>query len=153
MAFKDILGGMIGTVIEQGAAIADEFHLSGEEKAEFKQRDEERLLKLREAIETTVQARYSAVSKIIASEMQHGSNFTKNARPSLVYSGLAMFFIKMIGSGFGVEFDIPSEFTYTWGGVCGVWVLGRSTERVAENGGLLGKAAAMATGNKALPEL
>ena len=149
---KDLIGGLFGKVLEQGAAIADEFTLSKEEREEFRQKDEERLLKLQEAVEDTVQARYAAVAGIIRAEMEHGDNFTKRARPSLVYAGLGMFIVQMLGSGAGVTFDIPEQFIFTWGGVCGVWVLGRSAEKVKKNG-LIGKVAGIVTGNKQLPEL
>ena len=151
MALKDLIGGLFGKVLEQGAAIADEFTLSKEEREEFRQKDEERLLKLQEAVETTVQARYAAVAGIIRAEMEHGDNFTKRARPSLVYSGLGMFIVQMLGSPW-VEFQIPEQFIFTWGGVCGVWVLGRSAERVKSEGAV-GKLASLATGNSTLPEL
>ena len=94
---KDLIGGLFGKVLEQGAAIADEFTLSKEEREEFRQKDEERLLKLQEAVEDTVQARYAAVAGIIRAEMEHGDNFTKRARPSLVYAGLGMFIVQMLG--------------------------------------------------------
>lgn len=153
MAFKDLLGGLIGTAIEQGGKIADEFTLSKEEKEEFRQRDEDRLLKLRAEIESTAQARFAAVSQIITAEMQHGNGYTKNARPTIVYAGLFMFIVQMIGSGFDVTFEIPSDFIYTWGGVCGVWVMGRSAEKFGA-GGVVGKAAGIITGNGfKVPEL
>ncbi len=154
MALKDLLGGVFGKVLEQGAAIADEFTLSKEEREEFRQKDAERMLKLQQAVEETVQARYAAVASTIRAEMEHGDSFTKRARPSLVYTGLAMFVGQMIGSGFGVTFTIPEQFIFTWGGVCGVWVLGRSVERVkTKNNGIIGKVADAVTGNSSVPEL
>lgn len=153
MALKNLLGGLFGKVLEQGAAIADEFTLSKEEREEFRQKDEDRILKLQQAVEETVQARYAAVAGIIRAEMEHGDNFTKRARPSLVYTGLAMFVVQMLGSPW-VDFTIPEQFIFTWGGVCGVWVLGRSIERVRKpKAGVVGAVVGAVTGGASLPEL
>lgn len=143
---KKLLGGAFGGFLQQGADIADRFIVSPEERAQFRQADKERTAALQLEIEATVQERYRAVRDIIVAEMKHGSAYAKNARPSVVYAGLAMFVGATVASGFGIEVEIPEQFTYTWGAICSAWVIARSTERVKANG-WAGKVASVVTGN------
>lgn len=153
MAFKDILGKLTGRFIERGAEIADEFTLSNEEREEFRQRDEARAAELSTAIMEAAASRFEQVKAIIAAEMSQGDSYTKRARPSIVYAGLLLHLVKAIGAAFGLEVTIDPNFTYVWGAVCGVWIVGRSVEKVQSNG-LLGQLANAVTGSKPanLPE-
>lgn len=100
--------------------------------------------------------------KVITAEMQQGDNYTKRARPSVIYVGLGVivanhvvlpFFawcIKVIAVFFTIatipelpEFSLPAAFWATWGGVASVWIVGRSSEKR----GLTGKIISMVTGN------
>lgn len=93
-----------------------------------------------------------AQKSIIVSEMQQGDNFTKRARPTLVYAGLVFIFLVHVVFPIAAyltsqklpELSLPEEFWWAWSGVCGVWVLGRS----AEKRGVTGKLVGMITGNK-----
>jgi hypothetical protein len=74
---------------------------------------------------------------IMVSEMQQGDAYTKRARPTLVYAGLA--FICLVYVLFPIaafftgrpmpQLSLPGEFWAAWGGVCSVWVIGRSAEK------------------------
>jgi len=93
-----------------------------------------------------------AQKSIIVSEMQQADNYTKRARPTLVYAGL--FFIFLVHVFFPIiafftskptpSLALPAEFWWAWSGVCGVWVIGRS----AEKKGAAGKLISMITGGK-----
>lgn len=136
MALKNMIGNLFGKALEEGGKIADEFTLSKEEREQFRAKDQERMERLQMALWQVVQARYEQVRAVIAAEMAQGDNFTKRARPSIVYAGLVMYFLKFAGSGFGFMFTIDENFTYVWGGVCGVWIVGRSIEKIkCHNGG------------------
>jgi len=94
---------------------------------------------------------------IIMSEMSQGDNFTKRARPCIVYFGLIAIglvhvilpmtaWLALIATGKPLS-DMPSivlpgEFWATWGGVCSIWVIGRS----AEKRGVANKLVSMITG-------
>ena len=93
-----------------------------------------------------------AQKEIIVSEMAQGDNFTKRARPTIVYAGLGFIFLVHVFFPMVTfftretmpEIALPAEFWWAWGGVCSVWVLGRS----AEKRGAEGKTLSMITGNK-----
>ncbi len=124
------------------------------------------------ALEGAITARDQAKAEIIVAEMNQKDLFTKRARPMIVYSGLFMIFVnhvffpiimKIIGVVYYLQNDavtaipapmvellqpinLPEQFWYTWGGVCSVWVLGRSAEKVKASGNI-GKLSRLITGN------
>lgn len=91
----------------------------------------ERLLAARE------NAVVAAQQAVMVAEMQQGDAFTKRARPSVVYSGLAFIglvhvFLPMTAFFLGKpvpSLALPTEFWVAWSGVVGLWVLGRSAEK------------------------
>jgi hypothetical protein len=99
---------------------------------------------------------------IIVSEMAQGDNFTKRARPAIVYTGLfAIVFNYVVvpfinqcfqwhalqhatGTVFALNpLDLPEYFWVAWGSVCSVWSLGRTAEKM----GARNKVVDMITGN------
>ena len=84
--------------------------------------------------------------------MQSGDNFTKRARPTLVYAGLAMIAWKYCLAPVAValagvdlpDVDFPAEFWLAWGGAVSIWSIGRSQERA----GVQNKLVSHITGNK-----
>jgi len=78
-----------------------------------------------------------ATKSIIVAEMQQGDSYTKRARPTIVYAGLLFIFLMHVFlPGYAFFFNkavptltLPEEFWWAWGGVCSVWVIGRSTEK------------------------
>lgn len=104
-------------------------------------------------LEDTVQTQIQAKEKIIVAELQQKDNYTKRARPTVVYVGLgAIIFnyciiptIQLILRGVEVDpFALPAEFWMAWGGIVGTWSIGRTVERRNGNGKITG----MITGNK-----
>ena len=87
---------------------------------------------------------------IIVAELNQGDNYTKRARPTIVYGGLVFICLvhvvfPMLKAFFQIdtpEISLPSEFWWTWGGVTGAYSLGRS----AEKRGVKNKLVGMATG-------
>lgn len=107
-----------------------------------------------------------AQKSIIVAEMQQGDNFTKRARPAVVYMGLL--FIALVHVIFPImiklivlfkaatltaeqiaqvssllELSLPGEFWAAWGAVVSIWSIGRSVERR----GAVNKIVGMITGN------
>lgn len=130
MKLSDIVSGGLGGLVKEIGGIVDQFHVSKEEKTQLQIALEDAANRQFEIIERSVQARYAAVAKVIESEMAQGDNYTKRARPTVVYAGLFFFFLESIGPLLGAELKISPDFTYAWAGVVGVWMVGRSYEKV-----------------------
>jgi len=108
-------------------------------------------------IEKMLQVRESAVldaqKAIIVSEMQQADEYTKRARPTLVYAGLLFIFLVHVVFPIAAFFagknmpnlSLPAEFWWAWTGVCGIWIVGRSAEKRGATG-LAGKIAGAITG-------
>lgn len=88
-----IFGGSIGTIVEQVGGVVDKFHLSGEEKQRFKLELESLLQKRDSEIEETMRAELQAKERILVAELTQGDSYTKRARPTVVYAGLAFIFL------------------------------------------------------------
>ena len=94
-------------------------------------------VQLQEVIDKRESAIVDAQKSIIVAEMQQADNYTKRARPTLVYAGLFFIFlvhvalpmIAFFSDKIMPELALPQEFWWAWSGVCGVWVLGRSAEK------------------------
>ncbi len=101
----------------------------------------------------------TAQKDIIVAELQQGDNFTKRARPMIIYSGLLFIFLVHVVIPIAswiytfatlekITFEalsLPREFWLTWGGVCSVYSWGRSREKSGHKSKLIG----LITGNGA----
>ncbi|MDF1592605.1 MAG: 3TM-type holin [Desulfobacterales bacterium] len=115
-----------------------------------------------------------AQKDIIVAELQQGDNYTKRARPTIIYTGLGVIvFTKVVMpvvmSGLIILFaflgslmtpeqfkiilaeleklkgiDMPAEFWLSWSGVSGVYAIGRTLEKK----GYTNKIISAITGNK-----
>lgn len=107
------------------------------------------LIPILEARETAV---VEAQKAVMVAEMSQGDTYTKRARPTIVYAGLI--FIFMVHVAFPIityisgqalpDLKLPEEFWWSYTGVCGVWILGRSMEK----NGTHNKIVNMITGGK-----
>jgi len=113
-----------------------------------------------------------AKKSVMVAELNQGDVYTKRARPTIVYGGLAIIFINhvifpMFAWCVGVatvlfagtitpeltnalvlpSFSLPAAFWASWTGVTGVYSIGRSMEKRGVTG-MGGKIASMITGNK-----
>jgi len=126
-------GGLLGTVTD----IADKFIESDDEKSAFKLQMEEVLQKRDSEIEQTIRSELKAKENIIVAEMTQGDNYTKRARPTVIYFGLAVIFfnycfipaIQMFNGSVINPFMLPTEFWVAWGGTMSVYSVGRSMEK------------------------
>jgi len=141
----DITG--LGSVADFAKGIMDKFipdKMSDAEKAQVE-------LGIQQAVMARDVARDTAQKDVIVAEMNQGDNYTKRARPTIVYAGLGFIFLVDIFAPIlealtGKKMPamaLPVEFWYTWGGVCSVWVWGRSKEKQ----GVAGKAIKAITGS------
>lgn len=134
---SNIFAGGFGSIIKGVKDIADEFHLSGEEKNSFIAKMEGLFQKRDSEIEQTIRTELNAKMEVIKSEMAQGDKFTKRARPSVVYVGLSVIVVNyclapIIAGFFKVKLptlDLPLEFWVAWGGIVSTWAIGRSAEK------------------------
>ncbi len=97
------------------------------------------------AMAETLQSELESRARIIEAEMQQGDTYTKRARPTVVYTGLAMFLLEfgirawlvLRGQPMPEGTIIPGALIAGWTTVTGVWAVGRSAEKIAKtrNGG------------------
>jgi len=151
---SSVFAGGASKLIDSVKSLADEFHLSGEEKRAFTAQMESLLQQRDSEIEQTIRAELNAKAQIMVAELTHGNDYTKNARPSVVYFGLIATFwnymlVPTVQSLMGVDvqvFQLPTEFWVAWGGITGTYVVGRS----AEKRGTRNRATEMITGSGAM---
>lgn len=138
-----IFSGGVGTLVEQVGGIVDKFHLGGAEKQKFKLELEALLQKRNSEIEETIRVELQAKERILVAELTQGDNYTKRARPTVVYVGLGFIFfnyclVPVLAKVFGADVEplnLPAEFWYGWSGIVATWSVGRTMEkRGARNG-------------------
>lgn len=141
----------IGSIADFAKSIVDRF-FPPDLPPEVKVQKELELQTLLQTRENTVT---SAQKEIIVSEMQQGDDYTKRARPTIVYAGLVFIFLVHVFIPLAAFFkdvpaenfpklSLPEEFWWAWAGVCGVWIMGRTMERK----GMVNTVIQSITGNK-----
>ena len=156
--FTKLFSAGASSLVESIGDVADRFITTDEERNAFKLQVEQLLQKRDSEIEQTIRAELSAKERVLVAELKQGDAYTKRARPTVVYAGLAFIGINYVlipliaraASAFGVEgfdtrplADLPTEFWAAWGGICATWVVGRS----AEKRGSRNRAVEVITGN------
>ena len=138
MSFLEkIFSGGAGSIVKEVGDLADKFITTSEEKQAFRVKVEEVLNARFAKAEETAQTEINAKRDIIVAELTQGDNYTKRARPTIIYVGLfmALFnytiapFISAMVSKVIPLLTIPAEFWTIWGGVCGLYVWKRSQEK------------------------
>lgn len=136
-----------------------------------KQASEEEKLAVVAGLVPMLESRESSIidaqKSIIVAEMQQGDNYTKRARPTVVYAGLAFIALVHVILPFALKIiavfmidsltpeqlsdlkdlmsiKLPGEFWAAWGAVVSIWSIGRSSERR----GMSNKLITMITGGK-----
>lgn len=127
-----LFGAGVGSAVEQIGGVVTKFqegHLSKRER----DLELERILTERDAQTlAAVKEEIRAKERIMVAELEQGDSYTKRARPTIVYVGLIGAIIDAIGT---IEFTLPPDFWYVWGGVCGVYMMGRTVEKRGGRGG------------------
>ncbi len=148
----------LGSIADFAKGVVDRFfppQASAEEK-----------LKAATTIQQMIQERENVVvnakASIMVAEMNQDDNYTKRGRPTLLYAGLVFIFIVhvlipllswlavFLGKPTTLPtFTLPPEFWWAWSGVCGLYVIGRTSEKQGgASGGMLGKAMELLGGKK-----
>lgn len=150
---KSIFENTLGSTVEKIGGAIRSFVTTDKDRIALQIKIEE-ILKQRDlAIEETVRAELNAKAEILKAELAQGDNYTKRARPSVIYFGLFYIFwnymfIPTIFAFLKTEIPsfppLPVQFWYAWGGICSTYVVGRSMEKR----GMVSKAVDVVTGGK-----
>lgn len=139
-----IFAGGAGSLIESVGNVADRFITTDDERQEFKLEIEALLQRRDSEIEQTIRAELAAKERILVAELKQGDAYTKRARPTVVYVGLAFIGLNYIFMPLfsrvaalftdvpidtGPLADLPMEFWAAWGGICATWSIGRTAEK------------------------
>lgn len=125
--------GIVGAIADVAAR-----WLPGERDRQEFQLEVARLIDQRDArIDASVDARIGAQASIITAELAQGDAYTKRARPTIIYYGLAITawnysLVPVIAKLAHIDLpplDLPDVFWQVWGGVAGLYVLGRTAEK------------------------
>ena len=147
-----ILGGSVGKAVSAIGDTVKKFVTTDGDRMKM-QMELEKILQQRDSeIEETIRAELDAKASIIKAEMAQGDNYTKRARPTVVYYGLVIItfdFIARFVMHVREISDIPStllpeQFWWAWTGLVGTWIIGRS----AEKRGVRNKVTSFITGGK-----
>lgn len=135
---SDLFTGSVSSFVESIGNVADRFIETPEDKAQFAI-ELERLLQKRDSeIEQTIRTELQAKERMLVAELSQDDNYTKRARPTVVYVGLGFIFliyvafplIALLANAKAEPLaDLPAEFWMAWGGICSSWVIGRSMEK------------------------
>ncbi len=153
--FSKILGTGTKEILSGVGNIIGKFKMSPAEKESFKLQLESLLQKRDSEIEETYRNEVNAKSEIIKAELAQGDNYTKRARPTVVYMGLFFIFLELLGlrhlvlsniyenedmlkAMIAQSDSIFNTFLITWGGVVGVYGIGRSFEKTGVRNRLTG---------------
>jgi hypothetical protein len=144
-----ILGSNLGEVVKD---VVGTFKLSPEKKAELQAEVDKNAheiavkeYELQVKLEDSVQSLIDAQKSIIVAEMQQADTFTKRARPMMVYAGLLFIFLNHVILPYISYFVgknvppivLPDQFWWAWTGVCGIWMIGRSAEKMGNTSKLV----------------
>ncbi len=102
-------------------------------------------MELQQLLAARENAVMDAQKAIMVAELSQGDNYTKRARPTVVYVGLvfialvhvvmpmaAWIWLAVKGSPLDTlmpDLKLPHEFWWAWAGICSTWVVGRSFEK------------------------
>jgi hypothetical protein len=123
-------------------------------------------LEMQRVLQERENAVVNAQKEIIVSEMSQGDAYTKRTRPTVVYTGLV--FILLVHVVFPLakasiillrdtppeailalnqasQISLPDQFWWAWTGLCGIWMIGRSREKL----GITDKLTSFITDSKA----
>ncbi|MCK5614614.1 hypothetical protein KAR91_72790 [Candidatus Pacearchaeota archaeon] len=145
----DIFKGAAGGIIKEGGELAKHFITTDKDRHEFEVQLEQVVTERIKSANAMANTEMDRKAAIIQAEMAQSDAFTKRARPAVVYWGMLLITAQIAGQFFGINVILPEEFWYSWSGLVGTWIMGRSYEK----GGGSSKASELVTGKKGIREL
>ena len=120
---KFILGG----AFDKLSGVFDDLHLSKEEKAKLE-------IEMEGALRKTLEIEIASRQQVLVAELSQGDRYTKRARPTVVYFGLALILIQAAFLYLGQEpLPIPDVFWMGWSAIVASYGIGRSFEKIASS--------------------
>ena len=142
-----VLGSGVSDVLTSVDGLIGRFKASPNEKQAFRVELEQILTQRAAAQEARLTQTLESRERVLVAELQQSDNFTKRARPSVVYMGLVFIFlnycivpiVRSLGenppsSSTDLAFPLPGEFWAAWGGIVATWAIGRSAEKMGRQG-------------------
>lgn len=135
----------VSELLKSGFNLVDELHTSDEEKSEAKLKLQQMVLQHEQIMESTITQQIKSREAIIVAEMQNGDNFTKRARPAVIYTFLGIVvlnycifptvghFLKMPMP----QLELPKEAWNFFTVAFSVYGVGRTWEKVKGAGGIV----------------
>ncbi len=134
---SDIFSSTVGSTISAIGDTVKKFVTTDGDRIKM-QLELESLLQRRDSeVENTIRKELEGKEKILVAELTQGDNYTKRARPTLVYFGLVVIMynyciiptIQMYFMNEVSPFILPTEFWLGWSGVVATWSIGRTAEK------------------------
>jgi len=152
---SDIINGISGGTIEGIGNTIKQFVTTDADRMKLQQEMEKIILEGNTQLEETLRTELGAKERILVAELQQGDNYTKRARPTVVYVGIgAIIYNYCIAPSVGfftsssiIDLPLPTEFWLAWGGIVSTWSIGRSFERTSNK---VNKVSSLITGSKLL---
>ena len=125
----DFVGKAIGLV--------DGLFRDADEKADYELKLGKMVQQRDSELEETFRKQIEAKERVMVAEMTQGDNYTKRARPTVVYAGLIIMALNYMVLPWVAHFsgqvlpaiEIPAIFWTAWGGVVATWSIGRDVNR------------------------
>jgi len=130
----------INALVKPVSDLVDDLFTSDEERDEAKRKLMLVQLEMQAKSQEIEAQIIGAKRDVIVAELQQDDNYTKRARPTVVYAGLVVLALNNIilpwiayfaGSVTLPPIDIPAEFWYGWTGITGVYAFTRGQEKIA----------------------
>lgn len=138
----------IGSVVNAAGSIIDKISGDDAQKQEAKLELEKLLQADRMKLQDSLQQELQSKERVLVAELNQGDNFTKRARPTIVYAGLVFIFLNYVVFPLFMpdhaSLQLPTEFWAAWGGICATWSIGRTFEK----SGVKNKITSAITGSK-----
>lgn len=148
---SEIISSGLGSAIEGFGSTIKKFVTTDGDRMQMQKELEVILQKRDSEIEQTLRTALEAKERVITAELQQGDNYTKRARPTVVYFGLLVILynyciiptVQLFKGLLMQTFDLPTDFWIAWGGIVATWSIGRSSEKRGNRG----KVTSFITGN------
>ena len=128
-----------GGALEGVSSIIGRFKMDPKDKVAL----EQALIARDMNVEKTIQQELSSREKILVAELTQGDNFTKRARPAVVWTGLGVVVLNYVLGPMVVgawnlfaeapivysTYDLPDAFWLGWSGIVGTYSIGRTLEK------------------------
>ena len=128
----------ISDAVSPLANMVDKLSTSDDERLQARNKLEAIKNKLAVDMQSFQEREIEAKAKVMIAELNQDDNYTKRARPTVLYAGIIIMLINNVVLPWisyfkGLQIpaiNLPSEFWLAWGGIASVYSFGRSKEKL-----------------------